>query len=202
MSRLNDAKTELERYELTKPGAYQSQYKPKIDSVMGKLEGLGDFDYDPDADTAYKQYKDQYSRNAQKANRNAQANAAALTGGYTSSYGTQAGQNAYDATMANLDDVLDGLYDQSLGEYNAKKNGLETELAGLQRAESSDRQTYQQKLDNWYDGLEYRQNEYDSAYNEQQQKKANGIQTATNFGQLLLSAAPWIIKGILALLGI
>lgn len=200
MSRLSEAKTELERYEQTKPGAYESQYQQKIDDVNGKLLGLGEFDYDPDADTAYKQYKDQYSRSAQKANRNAQANAAALTGGYTSSYGTQAGQNAYDATMANLDDVLDGLYNKNLGEYNAKKSGLETELAGLQRAESSARQTYQQNLDNWNEGLAYRQNEYDSAYNEEQQKKANGIQTATGIGQLIASAAPWIIKAILALL--
>lgn len=200
MSRLSEAKTELERYEQTKPGAYESQYQQKIDDVNGKLLGLGEFDYDPDADTAYKQYKDQYSRSAQKANRNAQANAAALTGGYTSSYGTQAGQNAYDATMANLDDVLDGLYNQSLGEYNAKKSGLETELAGLQRAESSARQTYQQNLDNWNEGLAYRQNEYDSAYNEEQQKKANGIQTATDFGQLIATVAPWIIKAIMALL--
>lgn len=193
MSRLSEAKTELERYEQTKPAAYESQYQQKIDNVTGKLEGLGTFDYDPDADTAYKQYKDQYSRNAQKANRNAQANAAALTGGYTSSYGTQAGQNAYDATMANLDDVLDGLYNQSLGEYNAKKNGLETELAGLQRAESSARQTYQQNLDNWNEGLAYRQNEYDSAYNEQQQKKSGFWDFITNVG-------PEIIKFVIAML--
>lgn len=200
MSRLNEAKTELERYEQTKPGAYESQYQKKIDDVNGKLLGLGEFDYDPDADTAYKQYKDQYSRSAQKANRNAQANAAALTGGYASSYGTQAGQNAYEATMSNLDNVLDGLYNQSLGEYNARKNGLETELAGLQKAESSDRQTYQQNLDAWNEGLAYRQNEYDSAYSEQQQKKANGIQTATGVGQFIATVAPWIIKAILALL--
>ena len=193
MSRLSEAKTELERYEQTKPAAYESQYQKKIDNVTGKLEGLGEFDYDPDADTAYKQYKDQYSRNAQKANRNAQANAAALTGGYTSSYGTQAGQNAYDATMANLDDVLDGLYNQSLGEYNAKKNGLETELAGLQKAESSARQTYQQNLDNWNEGLAYRQNEYDSAYNEQQQQKSGFWDFITNVG-------PEIIKFVIAML--
>lgn len=102
--------------------------------------------------------------------------------------------------MSNLDNVLDGLYNQSLGEYNARKNGLESELAGLQRAESSDRQTYQQNLDNWNEGLAYRQNEYDSAYNEQQQKKANGIQTATNVGQMIATAAPWIIKAIMMLL--
>lgn len=58
MSRLSEAKTELERYEQTKPAAYQSQYQQKINDVTGKLEGLGEFDYDPDADTAYKQYKE------------------------------------------------------------------------------------------------------------------------------------------------
>ena len=95
--------------------------------------------------------------------------------------------------MANLDDVLDGLYNQSIGEYNAKKNGLETELAGLQRAESSARQTYQQNLDNWNEGLAYRQNEYDSAYNEEQQRKSG-------FWNFIFGAAPYIIKGIISLL--
>lgn len=200
MSRLNEAKTALEQYEQTKPGAYQSQYKPKIDNVLGKLEDMGEFDYDPDADTAYKQYKDQYTRQAQKDNENAQASAAALTGGYANSYGTQAGQTAYASTMDRLDSVLDGLYNQSLGEYNAKKNGLQSQLSSLQQAENSAYNTYQQNLSNWYDGLEYRQNEYNSAYNADQQKKANGIQTATGIGQMIATAAPWIIKAIMMLL--
>ena len=156
MSRLNEAKTALEQYEQTKPGAYQSQYKPKIDNVLGKLEDMGEFDYDPDADTAYKQYR--------------------------------------------LDSVLDGLYNQSLGEYNAKKNGLQSQLSSLQQAENSAYNTYQQNLSNWYDGLEYRQNEYNNAYNADQQKKANGIQTATGIGQMIATAAPWIIKAIMMLL--
>lgn len=200
MSRLNEAKTALEQYEQTKPGAYQSQYKPKIDNVLGKLEDMGEFDYDPDADTAYKQYKDQYTRQAQKDNENAQASAAALTGGYANSYGTQAGQTAYASTMDRLDSVLDGLYNQSLGKYNAKKNGLQSQLSSLQQAENSAYNTYQQNLSNWYDGLEYWQNEYNNAYNADQQKKANDIQTATGIGQMIVTAAPWIIKAIMMLL--
>lgn len=77
-----------------------------IKDVMDKLENMGDFDYDPDADAAYQQYKNQYTRQAKLANQNAQANAAAMTGGYGSSYGTQAGQNAYASTMNSLDNVL------------------------------------------------------------------------------------------------
>ena len=70
-------------------------------------------DYDPDADTAYQQYKSQYAQKAKLANQNAQANASAMTGGYGSSYGTQAGQKAYAATMDDLDSVLDGLAAQN-----------------------------------------------------------------------------------------
>lgn len=200
MSRLSDARTALDDFEKTKPGAYESQYQSQMDTVLGKMNDIGEFDYDPDADTAYKQYKSQYTQRARKANTNAQAEAAAQTGGYANSYGTQAGQNAYNNTMAGLDNVLDNLYNRSLGEYNAKKSGLQTELAGLQQADNNARSIYQQNLSNWYDQLNYLQNEYNSAYNEEQQKTANTINAVTGAAQVGASALPWIIKGILALL--
>lgn len=52
MSRLSNARTELENYEKTRPADYVSQYQPKIKDVMGQLDGMKEFDYDPDADTA------------------------------------------------------------------------------------------------------------------------------------------------------
>ena len=77
--RLNTARYNLEQYEKTKPADYQSKYQGQIKDVMDKLENMGDFDYDPDADAAYQQYKNQYTRQAKLANQNAQANAAAMT---------------------------------------------------------------------------------------------------------------------------
>ena len=118
MSRLTNARDELERYEQTKPADYQSKYQGQINDVMSKLNDLGEYDYDPAADTAYQQYKSQYAQKAKLANQNAQANASAMTGGYGSSYGTQAGQKAYAATMDDLDSVLDGLAAQNRAGYN------------------------------------------------------------------------------------
>jgi len=123
--RYDAARYNLEQYEKTRPAGYQSEYLGKIKDVMGKIGDMGEFDYDPDADAAYKQYKDQYTRQANLANKNAQASASAMTGGYGSSYGTQAGQNAYASTMSGLDNVLDSLYSQNLSAYNTKKSGLE-----------------------------------------------------------------------------
>lgn len=164
MSRLSNARSELERFEQTKPADYQSKYKGQIDNVMGKLDDLGGYDYDPAADTAYQQYKSEYTQKAKLANQNAQASASALTGGYGSSYGTQAGQKAYAATMSDLDTMLDSLTSQSRSEYNTKKSGLQQELNGLQEAEQNDYNKYQKDLSNWYNDLSYRQNEYNNAY--------------------------------------
>ena len=168
MSRLTNARDELERYEQTKPADYQSKYQGQINDVMSKLNDLGEYDYDPAADTAYQQYKSQYAQKAKLANQNAQANASAMTGGYGSSYGTQAGQKAYAATMDDLDSVLDGLAAQNRAEYNTKKSGL-------QSAERNDYAKYQKDYSQWQDGLSYRQNEYNNAYSEQQQSTRNGL---------------------------
>ena len=175
MSRLTNARDELERYEQTKPADYQSKYQGQINDVMSKLNDLGEYDYDPAADTAYQQYKSQYAQKAKLANQNAQANASAMTGGYGSSYGTQAGQKAYAATMDDLDSVLDGLAAQNRAEYNTKKSGLQEQLSGLQSAERNDYAKYQKDYSQWQDGLSYRQNEYNNAYSEQQQRTRNGL---------------------------
>lgn len=175
MSRLTNARDELERYGQTKPADYQSKYQGQINDVMSKLNDLGEYDYDPAADTAYQQYKSQYAQKAKLANQNAQANASAMTGGYGSSYGTQAGQKAYAATMDDLDSVLDGLAAQNRAEYNTKKSGLQEQLSGLQSAERNDYAKYQKDYSQWQDGLSYRQNEYNNAYSEQQQSTRNGL---------------------------
>ena len=173
MSRLSNARTE--NYEKTRPADYVSQYQPKIKDVMGQLDGMKEFDYDPDADTAYQQYKSQYTRSAKLANQNAQANAAA--------------QNAYTTTMNNLDNVLNSLQDQSRSEYTAKRTGLESRLSGLQNAEQQDYQNYQKDMANWMDGLQYRQNEYDKASSESSQRTSrwlNGILSAVQLAAQIL----------------
>ena len=173
MSRLTDARNALEAYEATKPGEYQNQYKEKINGVTNQLDGMKTFDYDPTSDAAYTQYKNSYTRRAKLANENAQASASALSGGYGSSYGTQAGQSAYQSTMNGLNDALDGLYDQALGNYRQKKSDLQTQLSGYQQAEQQDYSRYQDDLNQWYNGLQYKQNEYNMAYQADQQKKQN-----------------------------
>ena len=62
MSSLSNARAQLEEWEAKKPESYTSQYKDKIDGVMGKLDGMKDFSYDPTRDAAYEQYKNSYTQ--------------------------------------------------------------------------------------------------------------------------------------------
>ncbi len=173
--------------------SYTNKYQPRIDKVQQDLTQMGEFDYDPDADAAYQGYRNQYSRQAQLANRNAQATAAARTGGYSSSYGVQAGQSAYDATMSGLDDVLDGLMSQNRSEYNAKKNGYQQELNALQTEQSREYQNYQQNLANWQNQQNYKQQQADKEQQKKEQKSSSFWGGLVNVGLMLASILPYFL---------
>ena len=193
MSRVSDARVQLDAWEAKKPGDYTSKYKDKIDGVMGKLDGMKDFSYDPTRDAAYEQYKNSYTRQAKLANENAQANASAISGGYGSSYGTQAGQSAYQNAMAGLSNVTNSLYSQALNQYTQKKSDLQNQLSGYQQAEAQDYEKYQTNYQNWENQRNYYQSAYNQAASESQAKKSRG----SGLLNTILSVGASILMGLL-----
>ena len=81
-----------------------------------------DFSYDPLSDPTYLQYQKQYQRNAQAAMENAAALAATRTGGYGNSYASVASQQAYDAQMDELNDILPQLYEQAYSRHQTEES--------------------------------------------------------------------------------
>ena len=192
--RLNTARYNLEQYEKTKPADYQSKYQGQIKDVMDKLENMGDFDYDPDADAAYQQYKNQYTRGAELASENAAANASARSGGYGNSWGTSSGQTAYQSTMNGLSDVADSLYNQAYNEYATKKSDLSNRLSSLQQQEKLAQDAYNTRLNNYYRQLNSAQTEYANAVGASQQKDANNTNFWGNVLQVGAQLLPWVLK--------
>ena len=182
----NAAREQLDAWEARKPEDYTSKYKDRIDGVMGQLDGMKDFSYDPTRDAAYEQYKNSYTRQAKLANENAQANASAISGGYGSSYGTQAGQSAYQNAMAGLSNATNGLYSQALNQYTQKKSDLQSQLSGYQQAEAQDYEKYQTNYQNWENQRNYYQSMYNQAVSESQAKKSR---STSIFGTILSVAA-------------
>ena len=75
-------------------------------------------------DMLYKQYKDQYQTLGAQAMMDTMGQAAALTGGYGSSYASTAGNQAYQGYLQQLNNIVPGLYSQALNRYNSELDKL------------------------------------------------------------------------------
>lgn len=95
----------------------QSQWQSQLDNIMNQIMNREKFSYDMNGDALYQQYADIYQNQANLGMQNAMAQAAALTGGYGSSYSQQVGQQAYAQQMQGLNEVGMDLYNQALNQY-------------------------------------------------------------------------------------
>ena len=71
------------------------------------------FSYDPGADPLYRTAKDQYTRLGRRAMEDSLGRAAALSGGYASSYAQTQGEQAYGERIARLAELLPDYYERA-----------------------------------------------------------------------------------------
>lgn len=133
--------------------AYTSQYQQKIDALLDQVAGRGSFNYDPGSDPLYQAYKNQYVQGGRLAMQDTMGQAAALTGGYGSSYASTAGNQAYQQYLGGLNDKLLDLQSNALARYEAEGNRLQTLLGNYQAQESSDYGRYRDQVGDYYDTM-------------------------------------------------
>lgn len=80
------------------------------------------FEFSLDGNALYNQYKDQYTKQAQLAREDAIGKAAAMTGGYGSSYAMTAGDSAYNARMDELNNIIPELYNMAYNQHLNERN--------------------------------------------------------------------------------
>lgn len=83
-----------------------------------------DFQYDLNGDALYRQYKDRYMEMGKTAMQDTMGQAAALTGGYGSSYAQSVGHQAYNSYLQQLGDVVPELYQLAYDRYRDKGDRL------------------------------------------------------------------------------
>lgn len=83
-----------------------------------------DFQYDLNGDALYRQYKDRYVELGRNAMQDTMGQAAALTGGYGSSYAQNVGQQAYNSYLQQLGDVVPELYKLAYDRYRDRGDRL------------------------------------------------------------------------------
>lgn len=117
---------------------YQSQYQGQINDLMGQLKG-SKFEYNLEDDPLYAQYREQYTREGNRAMQDAMANAAALTGGRTNSWSQSAGSQANAYYLSQLNDKVPELANSA---YNRYMNEQNQKMAQLQMLQQQDQQGY------------------------------------------------------------
>ena len=141
----------LNQVTQNKPGEYQSPYAGQLDAMYEQILGRKPFSYDLNADMLYQQYRDQYKLLGQQAMMDTMGQAAGLTGGYGSSYSQNAGQQAYQGYLQQLNDKVPELYQLALQRYQTEGNDLMEKYGLLNDRENTAYGRYRDQVGDWAD---------------------------------------------------
>lgn len=159
--------SKLQKVEGEKPDAFQSKYTAQIDSLLNTIQNPEKFDLGSN-DTyrqLYDNYKESYMAQGRKAMQDAVGQAAAMTGGYGSSYASQVGQQAYDNYLQQLNDRNIQLYGMALDDYWKNRNDYYNQLNAVSGQDQVDYGRYRDTVGDWKDDRAYYANRYDTGYN-------------------------------------
>lgn len=150
---------------LKAPGEYQSQYQGNINDLMNKINNREKFSYDLNGDALYQQYKDQYINQGRMAMMDTMGQAAALTGGYGNSYAASAGNQAYQESLKQLNDIVPDLYRLALDKYNSEGQDLYNQYAMYNDQEQAAYGRYRDSVSDYQQNRAYLQGVYDNERN-------------------------------------
>lgn len=98
----------------------ETQWQAQLDDAMKKILNREKFSYDLNGDALYQQLRDKYIQQGKMAMKDTIGRASAMTGGYGNSYAQSIGQQAYDAQLQDLNDIVPELYQLALDKYNTE----------------------------------------------------------------------------------
>lgn len=159
---------------------YAGTYDAQLEDLYNQIVNRDKFKYDINSDMLYQQYKDQYINLGQMAMKDSMGQAAALTGGYGSSYGQSVGQQQYDAYLQQLNDVVPELYGAALDQYNQEGDQLYKQYSMLGDMADTEYGRYQDALNNYWNNVSYLKGEADDAYNKGYENWYNAYQMGVN----------------------
>lgn len=159
---VNDAETALNNHLSQKPGEYKSQWQTQLDDTINKILNREKFSYDLNGDALYQQYKDKYIQQGKMAMQDTMGQAAAMTGGYGNSYAQSVGNQAYQASLENLNDIVPELYQMAYDKYNQEGQDLYNQYSVLGAQEAQDYGRYRDSVGDWQSDRGYLAGRYDS----------------------------------------
>ena len=189
IKRLNEARKVQKDAENAMPGAYQSQYKDRINETLEAMGGAGaDSAVDTLLDKAYQQYRQLTGQNAAAAAQNAVDVTNGLSGGYGSDWAGNVAQQGYNEAMAAVDDTMPSLRAKALNQYQNQQNDLADRLSALMNQESMAQNQHNGRVADAENMRDYRQSRTNMAKQENTSFWNNVWNTVKNVGSAALNA--------------
>ena len=133
---------------------YGATYDQQLADLYEQIVNREKFNYDMNADALYQQYAQQYAQLGQLAMRDTMGQAAALTGGYGSSYAQTVGQQTYQQYLSQLNDRVPELYGLALDQYNREGQDMLNRYSILNDLQDEEYARYQDQLDRYWQNVQ------------------------------------------------
>lgn len=152
---------DLEGSRPTYQGTFDEQYNQMYQEMMGQKK----LEYDLNGDPLWQQYKDQYLTQGKMASMDAMGQAAALTGGYGSSFGQAAGQQAYQGYVQQLNDKVPELHALAMQKYDHDQALLKDKFAAVKAMRDDEYAKHMDELGLWYKDMGLAKDDVNTAFN-------------------------------------
>ena len=156
------------------PGQFTSRYQPRIDEALNTVTN---WSYDPLQDANYQALAKVYEARGNIAAKNSVADAAALNGGYGTSYAVSAAQqarNQYNQELAAMVPELEqAAYQRATGTLGALRDADDTDYARFRDTEGDRQWKYGMDYQNWRDRVADAQWDYGRKYDAWRDKESD-----------------------------
>lgn len=146
------------------PG-YNNTYGNQLNDLYAQITGREAFSYDLDSDPLYQQYRDMYMMQGQQAMMDTMGQAAALTGGYGSTYSQAVGQQQYNAYLQDLNAVVPDLYQNAYSRWQDEGDRLLNQYGIVSDLADTEYGRYRDQMSDYWNNVDYAQQQADLEYN-------------------------------------
>ena len=179
--RKNEAVKAMNAAEQAMPGAYQNQYKDRINAALDALGGSGtDSAVDDLTAQAFDQYRQRAGQNASAAAQNAVDVTNGLSGGYGSSWAGNVAQQGYNEQMAAVADALPSLRAKAASRVQDQQNSLTDLLNAMMTQENMDQSEHSGNVADAQSWRDYTASRADTARQEVSNFWNNAWQSVVN----------------------
>lgn len=160
--KVKQAQAALDTHNAAKPLDYQSKYGSLAEEAANAWANRDKFTYDLNGDALYQQYKDKYIQQGRMAMQDTIGQASAMTGGYGNSYAATAGNQAYQASLQNLNDIVPQLYQMAYDQYNQEGQDMLNRYNLYNDMENQEYSRYRDTVSDWTSQRDYLANAYNN----------------------------------------